>query len=138
LRETTSPVLKAASWLVAVHLLGITIGAVAGQQIFIHVHSSAAAPLTAPARHAHFVESLLREVNLTDVQRQSLDAVLNDTSRQLDAIHQQTDNQISQSRMRARDQIRAILTPDQRSRFDEWLRKLEEERNRSNRQAEHK
>lgn len=136
LLNTTSPVRKAASWLAAVYLLGMATGALAGQQIFIHVHASA--PLSSPARHAHFVDNLARDVSLTPVQRQSVDRILQDASVQFEAIHRQTDASINSVRMQGRAEVRAILTPDQRTKFDEWLRGLDENRDRHDRQAAHK
>lgn len=136
LLNTTSPVRKAASWLAAVYLLGMAMGALAGQQIVIHVHAST--PLTAQARRAHFVENLARDVSLTHVQRQSVDRILQDASVQFEVIHRQTDARINSLRMQGRAEVRAILTPDQRTKFDEWLRGLDENRDRNNRQTEHK
>jgi Spy/CpxP family protein refolding chaperone len=137
-RDATSPLLKAALWLGVVYLLGIAIGAMAAKQFYVRVHASESAPLTPQERRAHVVEDLAREVNLTDVQRQSLDRILDDMSVQFEAIHRQTDAKISQLRMQGRGEIRAILTPDQRPKYDEWLRRLDEERNHNSGQAEHK
>ena len=136
LLKTTSPVRKAASWLAVVYLLGMAIGALVGQQIFIYVHASA--PPTAQARHAHFVENLARDVSLTPVQRQSVDRILQNASVQFEAIHRQTDARINSLRMQGRAEVRSVLTLDQRTRFDEWLRRLDENRDRNNRQTEHK
>lgn len=126
--ELASPKFKAASWLLIVYLLGIAIGAVAGQLAFSRVHASTSVRLTAQARRTQSVERLAREANLTDVQRQSLNRILSDTLLRFDAIHQQTDARISQLRTHARGEIRAILTPEQRLKYDECLRRLDEDR----------
>lgn len=44
--EFTTPKFKAALWLLIVYLLGIAIGAVAGQLTFSHVHASTSVRLT--------------------------------------------------------------------------------------------
>jgi len=127
----SAPMLKAASWLIAVYLLGTTIGAVAGEEIFIHVRASAVAPLTLQAKQAHFVEGLAREVNLTDFQKQELNHILGDLSVEFEAIHRQTDARIRETRMQAWVEIRGILTPDQRPKYDAWLRGLDEDAGQS-------
>jgi len=127
-RDTASPMLKIASYLVAVYLLGFAIGVGAVRQIFVRVHTPRSAALTADARRAHSVETLAREVNLTDAQKQSLDDILHDVSLEFNAINRQTDARITELRVRGQDQIRGILAPDQRPKYDEWLRRLDEQR----------
>lgn len=127
-RDTTSPVLKAAAWLVVVYLLGLATGALAARQILVRVDASPSAPLTADARRAHIVETLAREVNLTDVQKQNLNAILLDVSLEFSAINRETDARKRELRAQGEDQIRGILTPDQRPKFDQWLRRLDEQR----------
>jgi Spy/CpxP family protein refolding chaperone len=38
---------------------------------------------------------------------------------------------MDQARQKGRDQIRAILTPEQKPKFEEFLRRLDEERKRN-------
>jgi hypothetical protein len=125
LRRAPSPMIWAASCLVVVFLLGITIGAVTGREIFLRVHVSGVEPSTMRSRQTHFVERLAREVNLTDIQKQNLNRILSDASLQFEAIRRQTDLRIAQVWTQGRAEIRAILTPDQRPQYDEWLRKLD-------------
>jgi len=47
------------------------------------------------------------------------------------AIHDQSDAQIEQLRQKGREQIRAILTTEQKPKFEEFLQKLDEERKRN-------
>ncbi len=44
------------------------------------------------------------------------------------AIRDQTDLQIEHIRQKGRDQIRATLTPEQTPKFEEFLKRLDEER----------
>jgi Spy/CpxP family protein refolding chaperone len=47
------------------------------------------------------------------------------------AIHDQTDAQIDKVRQEAREEIRAILTPEQKPKFEEVLQRLDMERKRN-------
>jgi len=46
-------------------------------------------------------------------------------------IHDQNDARLEQERQKGRDQIRAILTPKQKPKFEEFLRKHDEEKKRN-------
>ena len=45
---------------------------------------------------------------------------------------EQADVQIAELRQKGRDEIRATLTPEQKPKFEEFLRKLDEARKRNN------
>ncbi len=46
-------------------------------------------------------------------------------------IRDQSDAQLDQVRQKGRDQIRAILTPEQKPNFEEFLKKMDEEKKRN-------
>ncbi len=69
--------------------------------------------------------------NLTPEQQQQLDAILTQLHEEYKALHAQGDAQIDQARQKGRNQIRAILTPEQKPKFEEFLRKMDEERKRN-------
>ena len=46
-------------------------------------------------------------------------------------IRKQVDPQIEDARQRGRNQIRAVLTPDQKPQFEEFLKHLDEERKKN-------
>ncbi len=122
---------KAAMWVGIVFLLGAALGGMLG---YAFAHSSYAAnkaPLSDSARRQQKVAELTQEANLTDLQRQQLDVILNDMQAEFKAIRKQTDPQIDEARHRGRDRIRAILTPDQRPKFEDFLRRLDEERKKN-------
>ena len=50
---------------------------------------------------------------------------------QYKAIHQSTDPQINEARQKGREQIRAILAPEQKPKFEEFLKRLDEDRKRN-------
>jgi Spy/CpxP family protein refolding chaperone len=48
------------------------------------------------------------------------------------AIHDQLDAQLEQMRQKGRAQVRAILTPEQLPKFQDFLKRMDEERKRNN------
>lgn len=124
---------KAAIWVVVVFLLGAAAGGMLGYG-YAHAHhsvSAASAPPPEPERRAQRVEQLTHELALTNDQAKQLDAILLKWHGQVKAIHDQSDAQTEQLRQKGRDEIRAILTPEQRPKFEEFLQKLDAERKHS-------
>jgi Spy/CpxP family protein refolding chaperone len=121
---------RAALWVAVVFLLGVSLGGVVGY-VFAHRSVSANGPLTAQERRAQKVEQLTRDANLTPDQRQQLEAILTQLHTEYKALHAQSDAQINEARQKGRNQIRAILTPEQKPKFEEFLRRMDEERKRN-------
>ena len=120
---------RAALWVAVVFLLGVSLGGVVGY-VFAHRSVSANAPLTAQERRAQKVEQLTREADLTPEQQQRLEAILTQLHAEYKALHAQSDAQIDEARQKGRNQIRAILTPEQKPKFEEFLKRMDEERKR--------
>jgi len=121
---------RAALWVAVVFLLGVSLGGVVGY-IVAHRSVSANAQMTAAERRAHKVEELTRVAGLTPEQQQQLDAILTQVHSEYKAVKEQSEAQIDQARQKGRNQIRAILTPEQRPKFEEFLKKMDEERKRN-------
>ncbi len=122
---------KAALWVGAVFLLGAALGGVLGY-LFAHRPVNAAnPPLSEPERRAQKVQELTKDLSLTPQQAQQLDAILMQRHAETKAIHDQTDAQIDAVRQKGRAQVRAILTPDQLPKFEEFLKRMDEERKRN-------
>jgi len=119
---------KAALWVGVVFLLGAALGGVAGYSYEHHRVLAANSPLPEPARRAQRVEELTKLLNLTSAQSQQVDAILLERHTEVKTIHDQTDAQINQVHQKGRDQIRAILTPEQKPKFEDFLRDLDEKR----------
>jgi Spy/CpxP family protein refolding chaperone len=119
---------KAALWVGVVFLLGAALGGVVGYSYEHHLVSAASNPLPEPVRRAHRVEELRQVLSLTSTQSQQVDAILLERHTEVKTIHDQTDAQIDQVRQKGRDQIRAILTPEQKPKFEAFLRDLDEKR----------
>jgi Spy/CpxP family protein refolding chaperone len=119
---------KAALWVGVVFLLGAALGGVIGYSYEHHLVSAASTPLPEPERRAHRVHELTEALGLTSAQSQQVDAILLQRHAEVRAIHDQTDAQIEQIRQKGRDQIRAVLTPEQKPKFEELLKNLDQQR----------
>jgi hypothetical protein len=128
---------RAAIFLViAVFILGIALGVLGthfeGYRVFGSNVVRRPRPDRSPAavQHEHQarVEQLTKDLNLTVDQQQKLDSALTQMSTTYSGIHQQFGTQMDQARKQGRDSIRAILTPDQVAKFDDMMRKMDEDR----------
>ncbi len=122
---------KAALWVGVVFLLGAALGGMIGYSYAHHLVSAASTSLPEPVRRAQRVEQLTQLLNLTSAQSQQMDAILMQKHAEAKALHDQTDAQLEQIHQKGRDQLRAILTPDQKPKFEEFLKKLDAERKRN-------
>jgi Spy/CpxP family protein refolding chaperone len=127
----TAATRKAALWVGVVFLLGAALGGVLGY-LFAHRPVNAAnPPLSEPERRARRVEELTKELTLTPQQAQQVDAILLQRHAETKAIHDQTDAQLDAVRQKGRAEVRAILTSEQLPKFEEFLKRMDEERKRN-------
>jgi Spy/CpxP family protein refolding chaperone len=122
---------KATFWLALVFVSGTALGLVLGYA-FAHRSYAAAVPaqLTAEQRRAQKREQLAREVGLTADQQAQVAAILDEAQTEYKAIHAVSDPQVDAVRQKSRDKIRQILNPDQKTKFEEFIRRMDEERKR--------
>ncbi len=125
--------------ILVVFVLGIALGAVGVHVWDAHVNASQQRP--------NIVKQLKEELQLSSEQAKQVDAILSDDHakyRALDAqVHAEWgpqyaaldkerkaewDPKYAQVQQQGRDSIRAILTPDQKVKFDAFLKHLDEER----------
>jgi Spy/CpxP family protein refolding chaperone len=126
----------AALWVAVVFVLGAALGGVFG---YFYGHRSTVAasnpPLSEPQRRAQRVEQLTQVLGLTNDQKQQLDSALSQLHAEYKSIRDQSNEQLDANmevaRKKGRDQMRAILTPEQRPKFEEFLKRLDEERKRN-------
>ena len=122
---------KATIWLALVFVLGTALGGVLGYA-FAHRSYADSVPvqLTVEQRRAQKREQLTREVGLTPQQQTQVTAILDEAQGEYKAIHAVSDPQIDAVRQKSRDKIRQILTADQKQKFEEFIRRMDEERKR--------
>jgi Spy/CpxP family protein refolding chaperone len=123
---------KAALWVAVVFVVGAVLGGVFG---FFYGHRSVVSasnpPMSEPARRARRVEQLTQELGLTNAQSQQLNTILSQLHADYKTIHDQSEAQMEIARQKGRDQIRSILTPEQKPKFEEFLKRLDEERKKN-------
>jgi Spy/CpxP family protein refolding chaperone len=122
---------KAALWIGLVFLLGAALGGLTGYAFARHAVSAANAPLPEPVRRAQRVEQLNRDLGLTSAQAQEVDAILLQRHTDAKTIHDQMDAQLDQVHKKGRDQIRAVLTAEQKPKFEEFLKRLDAEKKKN-------
>jgi len=130
----TSTTRKAALWVGLVFLLGAALGGLGGY-VFAHqkyaVTNAAVGLPTDAARRAQKVQELTSLANLTQEQGQQVDAVIADIQSQMKSIRKTLDPQLNEVREKGRERIRAILSAEQRPKFEAYIQKLDEERKRN-------
>jgi len=124
---------KAALWVGLVFLLGLALGGFGG---YILAHqkytvTNASVPPSDAVRRAQKVQELTSLANLTPEQGQEVDAIIADVQSQMKTIRKPLEPQFDEARQRGRERIRAILTEEQKPKFEEFIRKMDEERRRN-------
>lgn len=118
---------KAYFLVLAIFLLGVLVGGLGGYSWAQRVSAGAY-----PAKHTSHLERLTLELSLTPAQQEQVRAILNHTKAQFDATYDSIRPQMDSIRQQGRRSIRAVLAQDQLPRFEEYLRKIDEERRLKN------
>lgn len=130
---------KAIGLAVVVFALGIALGCVGTHQWDARVLAS--------QQHPDIVQRLKDDLQLSSDQASKVDAILNDDRTKFHALdsqrhaewdtkyavldkerHAEWDPKYDQVRQQGRDSIRAVLNPDQKVKFEAFLKRLDEER----------
>ena len=82
---------------------------------------------TQPTRN-EIVGELTRDLQLTPDQQKQLGSIVDDTRAQWRTLYTTIEPQHEQIRQQSRDRIRAILTPDQKPKFEEFMHRIDEQR----------
>lgn len=122
---------KARLWLAVVFVLGMAIGGVFG---YSFAHRTLAAPLATapqlsePERRARRVADMTKELGLTPEQATHFDAVIHQTHDQMKAVRDKSDADVEALRQNARNEMRQLLTPEQKPEFEALAQKMDAER----------
>jgi len=122
---------KAWEWLAMLFVLGAAIGGVVGYGL---AHRGYAASirnvqtLSEPERRAKRVAEMTKVVGLTPEQAQKVDAIIAAAHDEMKRIHDKAETDVDGVRQKARAQIREFLTEEQKQKYQEFLRRLDEER----------
>lgn len=125
---------KALALISLVFVLGVALGAVghsiADRRVLGGARNQSPAFLQPRPNPPRAVAHLTTELNLTPEQQKQVGEILADMQRRYDAIHDQMNPQFAEIREQGHDQIRQILTPEQRPKFEDFLNRVAEERRR--------
>ena len=126
---------KAGVWLAVVFLLGAAIGVVFGYGFAQHKTLAAGPPVSVPPpeaeRRAKRVAEMTKEIGLTPEQAQKLDSIIHQTHDNMKTIHDKADADVDAARQNARAQIREMLTPEQKPKFEAMVQRMDAERKRA-------
>ena len=122
---------RAAIWVFAVFVLGALLGSVSGYLFSEHTLAANRPILDDDARRAHKVKTLTNDLNLTPDQAKQLDDAIREAQARFRAIREASQPQIDTTRAQAREKVRSFLTPEQRTKYEDYLRNLDLERRRN-------
>jgi Spy/CpxP family protein refolding chaperone len=124
---------KALALISLVFVLGIALGAV-GHSIadrrVLGARTQPPAFLQPRPNPPRAVARLTTELKLTPDQQKEIGDILADMQHRYDVVHDEMNPQFAQIREQGHDQIRQILTPEQRPKFEEFLNRVAEDRRR--------
>jgi len=120
---------EAAILVALVFLLGVLLGGVGthlwGERVW-GVRADAPAP-----QQKHLSVELTQDLQLTPDQQKQLHVIIEETQAKWRTLYGPLDGQRDEIRAESHDQMRAILTPEQKLKFDAFMKRVEEERKRS-------
>ena len=121
---------KARLWLGLVFILGAAIGGVFGYSFAHRSYAATQAPatLSEPERRAKRVAEMTKEVGLTPEQIAQIDQIIHQAHDEKKTIHEKSDADVDVVRQRAREQMRSLLTPDQRPKFEAMVQRWNQEK----------
>jgi Spy/CpxP family protein refolding chaperone len=120
----------------AVLVLGIALGVLGtyleGYRVFgaalIHRTPPDHSPAALQRGRQAKVDRFNKELDLSADQQKQLDSVLAQMQTKYSGVHEQFRGQMDQVHKQGSDAIRAILTPEQAAKFDDVVKKMDEER----------
>lgn len=118
---------EAASLVMVVFVLGALVGGVGN-------HLWGARVLGARQQaspKSQIISQLDHEVALTPDEEKQLGGIIDETQGKLKALYVKTDAQREKIRLGSHVEIRAILTPDQQAKYDDFVRRIEAERKKN-------
>jgi Spy/CpxP family protein refolding chaperone len=122
----SSTVRRTTALVVLLFVIGIGLGS-AGTFLCMRNPSQLMGHYVHPNR-VEIVNRLSHDLNLTPDQRSRIESIVNTSHDRFHALDQQLEPQYDAIRQDARNKIRAVLTPEQKVKFEEEVRRLDEQR----------
>jgi Spy/CpxP family protein refolding chaperone len=118
---------EAAALFFVVFLLGVLLGGVGvhlwGERVWGEVK-----PVNANPTRAQVIAQCTHDLQLTPDQQKQMIAIIDETRAKWAALYAPLDPKREQIRIEGRAHIRAILTPEQQVRFDDFMQRIDEQR----------
>ncbi len=124
--ETKNARWEAAALVFVVFLLGLLLGGV-GSHLWDERVLGQEAVNTKPTRE-QVLNDLTQRLQLSPDQQKQIAVLIDDTRAKWQALYAPLDGQHEQIRQEGRASIRAVLTPEQQGKFDDFLKRLDEQR----------
>jgi len=120
---------KAAIWLALVFALGTATGGLFGYNLAHRSYAATKVPAQSDAeRRAKKLAEMTQEIGLTPDQSQKVEGLIAEAQREVRGIHDQSDAQVDAVRTKTRDAIRVFLTEEQKPKFEDYVRRVDAER----------
>jgi Spy/CpxP family protein refolding chaperone len=120
--------LEAAALILVVFVLGLVLGGLGSHLWGGRVWGEQPAPVNARPTRSEVIAQCNHELQLTPDQQKQLIGIIDDTRGKWAALYAPLDPQREQIRQDGRAHIRAILTPEQQVKFDDFMRRIDEQR----------
>ncbi len=124
--------LEAAFLVLVVFMLGLLLGGFGShlwdERASGQVQAQTAAQLNLKPTRDERVNDLTQRLQLTPEQQKQIASTIDDTLAKWRALYSPLDGQREEIRQQGRASIRAVLTPDQQVKFDDFLKRLDEQR----------
>ncbi|MFZ0980777.1 MAG: hypothetical protein WAN23_15350 [Candidatus Acidiferrales bacterium] len=124
---TTKARREAAALFFVVFLLGVLLGGV-GVHLWGERVLGETKPVNTNPNRAQVIAQCTHELQLTPDEQKQMIAIIDDTRAKWAALYAPLDPQKEQIRLEGRAHIRAILTPEQQVKFDDFMRRIDEQR----------
>jgi Spy/CpxP family protein refolding chaperone len=109
-----------------VFVLGIALGGVGIYLVTARVQAARA--LAMAHTPANTMAMFTRDLNLTPDQQKQVQIIIRDTRANYATLHDKFDPEYERARQEGRERIRETLTPEQRPKFEDLLKQIDEER----------
>lgn len=122
-----SPQRRTAAYLVLLFFSGLLLGGTlmnVAEHYWLHAHPASEYDIR---QHRLIAQRMSQRLHLTSAQQDQVDQVLQQTLGQYQALERRLAPQFDQVRERDRDNLRAVLTPAQRSEFDRIVSEVDAE-----------
>lgn len=118
-----------------VFALGVALGALAMDfyQRGVWGRGPAGPPPRGESARERHLQYLVRELKLTPEQTEQVRRILDETRQEFLQLRNEMHPRFEEIRRRSRQRLRAVLTPEQQAKFDEMMKRMEEELRRHRR-----